>query len=126
MNWADYVVLAKGLAGHPFEASQRSAVSRAYYGAFNSCRCWLEANVTPIDDRGAHGQVWRTFKTAGPASDATRPAWRLVGVLGGSLRSLRNQADYDDRVADLDLHARYAANTAARILMLLGELEVAD
>lgn len=126
MNWADYLVLAKGLAGHPFEASKRSAVSRAYYGAFNGGRRWLEANVTPIDNRGAHGQVWGTFKAAEHASEATRSAWRLVGVLGDSLRALRNQADYDDGVPGLDLHAPYAVDTAERILALLGELRLAD
>ncbi|HEY2480361.1 MAG TPA: hypothetical protein VGI17_16730 [Solirubrobacterales bacterium] len=126
MNWPDYLVLAKGLAEHPFEASRRSAVSRAYYAVFNSCRRWLEANVTSIDNRGAHEQVWETFKRAEHANEPTRSTWRLIGTLGDSLRSLRNQADYDEGVADLDLRAPYAVGSAERIYALLGELELAD
>jgi hypothetical protein len=126
VNWSAYVVLARGLAGHPFEASRRSAVSRAYYGAFNSSRRWLEANVTPIDNRTAHEQVWETFKTADRANQATRADWALIGGLGDSLRSLRNRADYDDEVAELDRLALGAVKTAERILELLPRLEVAD
>jgi uncharacterized protein (UPF0332 family) len=125
VNWRQYVVLAKGLAKQPYEASRRSAASRAYYGAFNSCRHWLEANVTPIDNRGAHEQVWETFKTAERASDETRAKWRLVGNLGDSLHMLRNQADYDAQVQELEARAEKAVLTAERILQLLPELEVA-
>jgi len=123
--WDDYVVLGEGLARHPFEASKRSAVSRAYYGAFNRCRRWLETNVTPIDNRSAHQQVWETFKIADRASENTRSRWSQVGLLGGSLRSLRNQVDYDDSVPGLERHAPEAVITAERILALLDELEVA-
>ncbi len=125
MNWSDFVVLAEGLAAHRFEASKRSAVSRAYYGAFNSCRRWLEVNDTSIDNGRAHQQVWATFRAAERATAPTRAGWQLVGDLGDSLRSLRNRVDYDDHVPGLDLRAPKAVATAARILRLLDELEVA-
>lgn len=126
MNWRQYVVLAKGLSRQPFEGARRSAASRAYYGAFNLSRRWLEANVTPIDNRGAHEQVWMTFAAAERATPDTRAKWKLVGNLGDSLHRLRNQADYDDKVDDLDLRSEAAVGVAERILELLPQLEVAD
>jgi hypothetical protein len=125
VNWEEYVILARGLTKHRLEAMDRSAVSRAYYGAFNLSRRWLEANVTPIDNRRAHEQVWETFKTADRASATTRRWWILVGGLGDSLRHLRNQADYDDQV-EFAGGAERAVAAAERIVRLLGELEVAD
>ena len=122
MNWKMFVVLARGLAKQSFEASQRAAVSCAYYGAFNLARRWLEANVTPIDDRRAHAQVWRTFENAGRATDQTRPQWRKIGRLGNSLRAFRNQVDYDDEVDLSRRAAPRAVETAEHILELLDEL----
>lgn len=126
MNWRQYVVLAKGLSRQPFEGAWRSAAGRAYYGAFNPCRRWLEANVTPIDNRGAHEQVWMTFVAAERATPQTRTKWKLVGNLGDSLHRLRNQADYDDVVDDLDIRSQAAVGVAEQILELLPQLEVAD
>ena len=43
MNWEENLILARGLAKQPFEVTERAAVGRAYYGAFNLARRWLEA-----------------------------------------------------------------------------------
>jgi hypothetical protein len=126
MNWGHYIVLAKGLAGQRFEASGRSAVSRAYYGAFNVSRRWLEANVTPIDNRHAHEQVWETFKTAERAAPHSTDKWQLVGAMGDSLRVLRNRADYDDAFPGVAREAHRAIGIAELILQLLAQLEVDD
>jgi hypothetical protein len=126
VNWDGYMVLARGLAGSRFEAWERSAASRAYYAAFNVSRRWLEANVMPIDHRGAHGQVWQTFRIAERASPATRRDWILVGRLGQSLRILRNEADYSDIVPELDGRVVHALRDAERILALLPKLELTD
>jgi hypothetical protein len=126
MNWSAYLVLARGLAGHRFEASERTAVSRAYYGAFNLSRRWLEANVTPIDNRRAHEQVWETFRTADRATAGTTTKWELVGELGARLRVLRNRADYEDRALGPENQAPGAVGAAERIVALLEELEVAE
>ena len=125
MIWGDYMILARGLAADRFEASQRSAISRAYYAAFNISRGWLEANVGPVDNRRAHQEVWRAFRIADGASPASRKAWILIGRLGQSLRVLRNEVDYDDRV-DLGTEgAVRAIANAERILALLPELKLA-
>jgi hypothetical protein len=104
----------------------RSAISRAYYGAFNVSRRWLEANVTPIDGLRAHAQVWETFRIAERASSGSRESWKAIGNLGDSMRELRNQADYDDIVPGLDGRAMGAVRDAERILALLPNLKFAD
>jgi hypothetical protein len=126
MNWRDYVALGRRLAGRGMEASDRSAASRAYYGAFNLSRRWLELNVAPIDNRGAHERVWKTFSKAARANAETRLKWERIGVLGGGLRALRNQADYADDVPGLGSEALAAIDIAEEIIWLLGELELAD
>jgi len=126
IRWEGYVVLAGDLAGHEFEAAQRSAVSRAYYGVFNLGRRWLEAHGMPIDNHRAHGQVWQAFRSAARATPGTRGKWQMVGELGGALRASRNQADYDDAVPGLDRQAADAVAIAERVLQLLAELEIAD
>ncbi len=126
MIWREYIVLADELAERGSEAAKRSAVSRAYYGAFNPARRWLEANVGPIGSRAAHKQVWDAFGISALASEGTRDKWEAVGELGDYLRTLRNQADYDDDMLKLDLRAPEAMIRAERILALLAELELAS
>jgi hypothetical protein len=125
VNWEDYVVLARILSAYGLEATSRSALSRAYYGAFNLSRQWLEANGASIADHRAHRQVWETFKVAARASEETRRDWVQIGDLGNSLRRLRNQADYEDRVPDLAVVTGQAVLSAERILRLLAGLKVA-
>jgi uncharacterized protein (UPF0332 family) len=122
MIWGSYVVLAGDLVGQESEAAKRSAVSRAYYGAFNAARRCLEAHGMTIENHRAHHQVWRTFKTAERASEADGN-WQAIGELGSGLRGLRNQADYADVVRSLDRRAEWAVDAAHRILVLLDELE---
>jgi hypothetical protein len=124
MTWRSYIVLAEELVGRDSEAAKRSAVSRAYYGAFNAARRWLEANGVPIENHRAHQQVWRTFGAAEHAFSQTEGKWRMVGELGAGLRGLRNQADYVDVIPVLDSRARGAVDSAGRILILLDELEL--
>lgn len=126
MDWSEYIVLARKLAGYEFEAADRSAISRAYYGAFNSARRWLEVQVGPIADHRAHAHVWHTFTDAEPATLDTRDDWEKVGELGIALRKLRNLADYTDSVPEFEQRAVRAVVDAEQILRLLPELEVAD
>jgi uncharacterized protein (UPF0332 family) len=126
MIWGEYVVLARRLAGYEFEAADRSAISRAYYGAFNSARRWLEVQVGPIADHRAHSLVWHTFADAERATPATKEDWREVGDLGITLRQMRNSADYADSVSGVDRQAVRAVIYAEQIMGLLPELELAD
>jgi uncharacterized protein (UPF0332 family) len=126
MNWDEYVDLARDLVWRDSEASRRSAVSRAYYGAFNRARRWLGVKGLTIENHRAHDGVWRAFRDAEPATLETSGKWQEVGELGGGLRGLRNQADYADSVPRLDRQAVAAVNTATRIIDLLDELEFVD
>jgi uncharacterized protein (UPF0332 family) len=125
-DWNEYLRIARNLAKGEIEAADRSAISRAYYGAFNLARRWLEAHDLPIEDHRAHGQVWKAFKVAVPATPDTREKWQEIGVLGGYLRQLRNLADYADEVPGVKSEAVKAVDTAERILGLLPELKLAD
>jgi len=123
MIWVNYVLLAGILIGDDSESAKRSGVSRAYYGAFNLARRWLEAHDISIDNHRAHDRVWRAFKTAENAPPESRANWQAVGTLGGALRGFRNQVDYADVVPGLDKQAIYAVDSAERIVALLDELE---
>lgn len=123
MIWATLVTLAAGLVEHESEAAKRSAISRAYYGAFNEARRRLEAHSIRVDDHRAHSQVCRTFKDADGATPGTHQMWQQVGDLMWGLRSLRIEADYVDGIHRLDRKAADAVGIAQRILTLLDELE---
>lgn len=126
MIWDSYLVLADDLVDQEFEAWKRSGISRAYYGAFNRARRWLEAHGMPVDNHRAHDRVWRTFRAAAHATSDTRTKWQMVGLSGGELFGLRNQADYADAMPRLDRQAIDAVASAVRIVALLDELEFVD
>jgi len=74
---------------------------------------------------GAHRQVWSTFRSADLATPSTADTWATIGQIGIDLRRLRNEADYDDRVEQLEAKVAEALGFAERILRLLPELEAA-
>jgi uncharacterized protein (UPF0332 family) len=123
MIWKAYVAFARDLVGQESEAAKRSGVSRAYYGAFNSAKRWLEAHGTRIDAHRAHTQVWESFRIASVASPASKVDYHEVGEMGGLLRRLRNEADYEDLMPRLDQRAAEAVAIAERIVGMLDELE---
>jgi hypothetical protein len=123
MVWDGYVVLAGDLLGQESEAAKRSAVSRAYYGAFNAARRRLEAQGMTIENQRAHDRVWRAFRVAEQSAAGTAAKSRMVGELGAGLNGLRNLADYADDVPGLDKRAVWAVAIAGRVLTLLDELE---
>jgi hypothetical protein len=126
MIWADLIALARELLRQESEASKRSAINRAYYGAFNPARRRLEADGIRIENRGAHKRVWQQFTLAGYATPETKTAWQAVGDLGRGLSGLRNQADYADEFPGLDGQARSAVSSAEEIIELLPRLEPKD
>jgi uncharacterized protein (UPF0332 family) len=123
MIWATLITLAAGLVSQESDAAKRSAINRAYYGAFNEARRRLEARGVRIDDHRAHSQVWQILRDADGATSGTDERWREVGDLMGELRSLRIKADYVDEVPRLDRKAAEAVGLARRILVMLDELE---
>jgi uncharacterized protein (UPF0332 family) len=90
MTGSDFLPLANRLAAASSEAEWRTAISRAYYAAFHVARQLLEelGFRVPWADR-AHAYLTMRLNNCGDAQ-IQHAASNLH-----SLRSLRNQADYD-------------------------------
>lgn len=117
-DWHGFLQVAEDLAARNDEAGLRSAISRAYYGAFCSARNHLRDHEgVHITKTGAgHRIVWDEFE-ASPDGDR-----RQIAKLGVRLRRSRNKADYDDEVNRLADLADDAIADAEQVLELLQQL----
>ena len=90
MNGEQFLTLAAELISGPTEAHYRSAVSRAYYGAFHIARRLLE-DVGVHLPRGeqVHAKAIYCLQDCGEQSAAEAAAYLEI------LRTERNRADYD-------------------------------
>lgn len=75
------------------EAYKRSAVSRAYYGAFMCTKKYLaEIGELPKNDNGnSHEAIWYALRNLGPKE-------RIIANIGFNLKSKRQQADYENTI----------------------------
>jgi uncharacterized protein (UPF0332 family) len=89
-NWTDYLTLATNLSANPDEASQRSAISRAYYSAFHAATIHAQANG--YKER-SHGRLWKMYQ-----SDTDLNSRRLSAI-GNQMKQAREEADYVAQVA---------------------------
>ena len=109
-DWTAYLRLAEILAATPVpgcdsEASQRTAISRAYYGVVITARNALASRGgLPFSKTGKmHGEV------ADRLQNGTNPSERQVGFTINAMRRIRNRADYDDMIkANIDLQSQLA------------------
>jgi uncharacterized protein (UPF0332 family) len=102
MDGHDFIKLAGKLAAKPNadEATYRTSVSRAYYGAFHLAKALLEdLGFTPPTNVNVHGFVRHYLHGSGNA-DACRAASHL-----GDLQAARNKADYQLSNPDVGSHA---------------------
>lgn len=113
-DWKEYLELAKALVhqahGAGFtEARQRTAVSRAYYGAFGFAREYAEKHLQfkPTHQPKDHQDLREHFKRVGKAQLASRL---------NKLRSWRNACDYDNQVPDLQDCVREAIKVADQVI----------
>ena len=116
-NWTQYIELAEELATDRRESALRSAVSRAYYGAFGLATNWILENdpsaSLPADGR-KHEFVWRYF-----ADRKDRVSVRIANE-GTKLRAKRNDADYRrGLIGVVDQEALLAVRYARNIAQLL-------
>jgi hypothetical protein len=100
-NWNDYLTLAEDLSRRSDEAARRSAISRAYYAAYNLARQHLRdalgANVGPASEpippsgkrKGEHEWCWDKF------CDSGHDGCIDIGELGKRLKGFRVEADYE-------------------------------
>ncbi|MGH8244840.1 MAG: hypothetical protein ACREUU_00240 [Gammaproteobacteria bacterium] len=104
MNPSEFVELAVKLSANPWEAAQRSAISRAYYGAFHAAKRLIESCGFRFGSTGeTHQHLPYCLEHSGDSALA------IAGRQLDSLRQTRNIADYD-----LD-----APSTAGRVFVSL-------
>ena len=113
-EWIAFVELAQRLAQEfpTDEAALRTAVSRAYFGAFCHAKQYAveKLGFRPGKDADDHGRLRSSLKGKFPA----------VGILLQQIRELRNQADYErDCPADWPLSVGVALREAAKIVQQL-------
>lgn len=90
MDGSDFLNLAIRLSGGTSEAEWRSAVSRAYYGAFHLAREFVaRCRVSLPKTADAHDKLQWCLNHAGDEMLAA------IGNKLNSLRAARNVADYD-------------------------------
>ena len=110
-DWREYLALAqylgKGHAGVHQDAALRCAVSRAYYGAF----CYARNHAR---DRASYRPSYRADDHA-RLIDHYRQVGSPVESLLGRLRTWRNQCDYDDSVARLEMMYKFAMASAEKV-----------
>ncbi|MGB8657980.1 MAG: HEPN domain-containing protein [Candidatus Zixiibacteriota bacterium] len=114
-NWSDYLILTQNLAGKTSlpcqEAKLRTAISRAYYGAYCSTKNYLLAKGWDIPKSGeAHKLVRETLTKLG----------QPFNQIGSDLARLwkdRKYADYEDQFpVALDKTAALDVILAQRII----------
>lgn len=91
MDGNDFITLAGKLAAAPAagEATYRTAVSRAYYGAFHLAHTFLsELGFRPLGNANVHGFV-QHYLNGSQHAEACRAAFLL-----SHLHAARNRADY--------------------------------
>ncbi len=112
-NWADYLTLATTLSANADEASQRSAISRAYYSAFHAAT--IHARANGYNER-SHGRLWKMYQQDSDLNS------RRLSVIGNLMKKAREDADYVAQVArvidvmtDQLARATQFANTLAQV-----------
>lgn len=114
MNWEDYYHLGLALAQKPDEASQRSAVSRLYYGIFK-----LVANLAASEGHTIPRQAF--------AHELVAAICKLNGktILADNLSTLRfnrNRADYSNSIKHLSSFLSDSVNEAQDAFALVKAL----
>ena len=113
-HWAEYLALAKELSQKGGDAAARSAISRAYYAAYNTARHHRAARRTVATRGGSHFAVWMVLIDSGNTN------WRTAGNKGKSILEFRRKADYDDEIVGLAGLMYRTLSVAEEILLLLG------
>lgn len=99
MNPLDFIAIAEKLADAGMgEAAFRSAISRAYYGAFHCCREGIPRDLIPSKDtmrkEGSHKAVLFALEAWGRSTRDGRTDAAIAARKLGKLRLARVIADY--------------------------------
>lgn len=119
-TWVHFLDLASELAVRGDEASQRSAISRAYYAAFHGARGYVRSKFPDVRlSRGGdeHFHVWDCLKKGSRRQEVA------VGTYGKRLYDARRRADYDLEGLNFPRSTRDALSGAKSILNALAALD---
>jgi uncharacterized protein (UPF0332 family) len=117
MNPREFLQLAFKLKGGPSPAEYRSAISRAYYAAYNVGVEKLNEMNCPIDEtRDGHTQVQFFLNCAG-SRELSKASSQL-----NELRTKRNKADYQLKL----LNAETSQNSEAAVIQADRIIKVID
>jgi uncharacterized protein (UPF0332 family) len=112
---------------NPEEARARTAISRAYYCAFNVGKTYVLAKgyitpTTPDPDKQLvdHQELWDALQTGYRTRMRTIDEWE-AGRLGRELKRQRRKADYITSFMGIQHQAQYAIETSRHICKLLGQ-----
>jgi uncharacterized protein (UPF0332 family) len=124
-DWSEYLNLAQELAGTKVEANLRSAVSRAYYSVFCLARNYLRD--IEQDPRLSRNKTYDINDHQYVAEEFihNRSKSQIMIEIGKDLtrlRKMRNQADYEDTMFNLQKEAKRALMLAENIISKLNEL----
>jgi uncharacterized protein (UPF0332 family) len=111
MNWRDFLPLASRLAAATTETEWRTAVSRAYYGAFHVARR-LFADLRFSVPRADRAHQYLVFRLSNSGEAAVEQGGRDLETL----RRLRNRADYDELPALTQSQAAAAVQLAEGVI----------
>jgi len=115
-DWAEYRSFAERLRHSDSECDLRNAISRGYYFAHHRASEHLHsAYGTRMPNVDRHRWVISQFEMGSREEQII--ALRLLDV-----RNLRNQADYDDQVSELQKKANLALSMVDRIDSALKKL----
>src|SRR2546425_4064208 len=113
-DWFQYLVLARDLGSRSEEAALRSAISRAYYAAYNTARSFCgNAGISIVDTGNLHKDLWDAFLRKGGRTFAS------IYDKGQRLRRKRTKADYDNEVSGLSSVTADSLRDAGAILGFL-------
>ena len=114
-DWNEYLILARRLGSEPEESALRSAISRAYYAAFNTAEQYCKDNGFLVVRTGkSHQDVWDAFLSKADAR------FNSVYEKGQRLRRKRIEADYRTNVTGLSSMVLDSLRDSEAILSFLG------
>ena len=95
-DWSQYLLLAQELSSRSEESALRSAISRAYYPAYNTAKIFCEGKEISIGVTGnLHRDLWTAFLRRGGRT------FTSIYDKGERLRRKRTKADYEIDVPGL-------------------------
>jgi hypothetical protein len=102
-DFQNYIVLAEQLEKNSDEASKRSAVSRAYYGALMRARKHLkeQGKLPDLTGGDTHKKIWDALAKLG----GKKSKEENIAIRGKRLKIKREQADYEININVVNIAA---------------------